>query len=805
MASRSKKGQTDTLHAGNEVDPKVDAILAAHGPGSSIGMPDPALREAQKAMELSAIGKRQPRLDGPQKVSGRSLFTDDVQLPGMLWGKVLRSRYAHARITRIDASKALAMPGVKVVVTGEDSTDVFVNEYEPAICKGVAHYIGEEIAAVAAIDEVTAEEALDLIEVDYEPLPSVSTLKKALRPNAPQINPYYVGNVASDNTDDYGDPDKALAEADLILENKFTTHPTHNCYSEFHAVLVDYSFPNKLTMYTPTQSGYLFQNKLSQAFGLSNSQIRIVHLNTGGAFTGRGLLRPHHYIAAILSRKACRPVKIFSTGDEEFLTCRAGGSNDYVVKTAVTRDGKLKGIEVDAAMDCGAHAAGLSYLSAMAGNYQARLFKIDGLRFHRRCVITNQRPNFFHHGGMMTGLNAALMQQLTHAAQAIGKDPIDFILDNAVDEGFTDLVGGTFASCGLQECLEKVRAASGWKDKYGKLPPHHGIGVAIGAMASGVKGAFKHDTSAAMVKVAEDGIVTLYTGIPDMGQGTHTTMAIITAEVLGCNAEDIRLVAGDTDTAPLDVGAFTQRGTFTTGNAVRNAALDARDQIAKVAAEALDVAESELVFRNRKIFAKSDPEKSIDFGDATYGGLHSKEGRFVMGRGFFNSPLKYGTLAWSFGAQVAEVKVDPETGEVEVIKMTVAHDLGRAINPLAVEGQIDGQVFSGMSQMLYEECATDDGQFLNPSRLEYKMPRTYEMPEVEYHIVESIDPYGPFGAKEVGEGPIVVTVGAIATAVSNAVGAYVPEMPMTPWKVLRVIRQQQRKAQRAAADRVTAA
>ena len=797
MASRSEKSQTTQHQAGNEVNSKVDAILAAHGPDSNIGMPDPALREAQKAMELGAIGKRQPRLDGPQKVSGRSLFTDAIRLPGMLWGKILRSRYAHARIAHIAVSKALALPGVKAVVTGDDSADVFVNEYEPAICKGVVRYIGEEVAAVAAIDEVTAEEALELIEVDYEPLPAVATLRKALRPNAPQINPYYVGNVASDNIDDYGDPDKALAEADLILENKFTTHPTHNCYSEFHAVLVDYSFSDKLTMYTPTQSGYLFQNRLSQ--------IRIVHLNTGGAFTGRGLLRPHHYIAAILSRKTCRPVKIFSTGDEEFLTCRAGGSNDYVVKTAVTRNGKLKGFEVDAAMDCGAHAAGLSYLSAMAGNYQARLFKIDGLRFHRRCVITNQRPNFFHHGGMMTGLNAALMQQLTHAAQAIDKDPIDFFLDNAVDEGFTDLVGGTFASCGLQDCLEKVRVASGWNDKYGKLPPYHGIGVAIGAMASGVKGAFRHDTSAAMIKVAEDGIVTLYTGIPDMGQGTHTTMAIIAAEVLGCNAEDIRLVAGDTDITPLDVGAFTQRGTFTTGNAVRKAALDARDQIAKVAAETLGVAEADLAFRDRKIFAKKNPGKSMDFGKAAYGCLHSKEGRFIMGRGFFNSPLKYGTLAWSFGSQVAEVKVDPETGEVQLIKMTVAHDLGRAINPLAVEGQIDGQVFSGMSQTLYEECATDDGQFLNPSRLEYKMPRAYEMPEVEYIIVESIDPYGPFGAKEVGEGPIVVTVGAIATAVSNAVGAYIPEIPMTPWKVLRVIRQQQRKARRAPADQITAA
>jgi len=757
-------------------------------PDVGTGMPDPEIQRRQRAMELSAIGKRQPRLDGPEKVSGRSLFTDDIKLPGMLYGKILRSRHARAKILRIDASKALALPGVKAVVTGDDAENVFVNQYEPAMCNGEARYIGEEIAAVAAIDEVTAEEALELIDVEYAPLPSVMTLRKALRPNAPQINEYHAGNVASHEVDEYGDPDAAFAAADRVFENKFRTRPTHNLYSEFHVVLADWSFADKLTMYTPTQTSYLFQQKLHQAFGLDTSQIRIVHLNTGGAFTGRGLLRPHHYIAALLSRAARRPVKIFSTGDEEFLTCRAGGDNEYVVRTAIKNDGTITGVDVDAAMDCGAHAAGLSYLSAMAGNYQARLFKISGLRFNRTCVVTNQRPNFFHHGGIMTGLNAAIMQQLNSAAADIGMDPIDMFLQNAPDQGFTDLIGGTFASCGLKECLEKVRDRSGWRDKYGKLPPYHGIGVAIGAMASGVKGAFKHDTSAAMIKVAEDGVVTLYTGIPDMGQGTHTTMAIIAAEVLGVHTTDVRLVAGDTETTPMDVGAFTQRGTFTTGNAVRIAAEDARDQIAQVAARELGVEPEALAFRDGKVSVATDRERCIPFRKAAYLCLHSREGRFVMGNGFYNSPLKYGTLAWSFGAQVAEVEVDPETGEVRLTRMTVAHDLGRAINPLAVEGQIDGQVFSGMSQTLYEECVTDDGQFLNPSRLEYKMPRTYEMPEVDYIIVESVDPYGPFGAKEVGEGPIVVTVGAIAAAVGNAVGAFVPEMPMSPWKMLRVIR-----------------
>jgi 4-hydroxybenzoyl-CoA reductase subunit alpha len=302
-----------------------------------------------------------------------------------------------------------------------------------------------------------------------------------------------------------------------------------------------------------------------------------------------------------------------------------------------------------------------------------------------------------------------------------------------------------------------------------------------------------------MVKVGEDGLVTLYTGIPDMGQGTHTTMAIIAAEVLGIRDTDIRVIAGDTDSTPVDVGAFAQRGTIMTGNATKNAAEDARRQLAKNAAEWFEVDESELEFRDGHVFVRDDPDRTASFAKIAHGTLHSKEGRFVMGRGFYTTPVDYGTAAWSFGAQVAEVEVDPDTGLVKVKKVWVAHDCGRAINPLAIEGQIDGQVYSAMSQVLYEECETDEGQYLNPSRLEYKMPRTYEMPEVEYIIVETIDPYGPFGAKEVGEGPIVVAGGAIAAAVADAVGSFLPEIPMTPFKVWRELRKNEIREQRKTA------
>jgi len=312
---------------------------------------------------------------------------------------------------------------------------------------------------------------------------------------------------------------------------------------------------------------------------------------------------------------------------------------------------------------------------------------------------------------------------------------------------------------------------------------------------------FTHDTSAALVNIEEDGKVSLFTGLPDMGQGSHTAMAMIAAETLGTKPEDIKVIAGDTDITPFDVGAIAQRGTFTTGNAVKKACLDARNQIAKTAAHKFGVKPSALVFRDNKIYPKASPDQSATFEDIVYETLHSKEGRYIMGNGFYNPPTEAvdavtfegnSSLAHSFGAQIAEVEVDPETGLVKLLKMTVAHDVGHAINPLAVEGQLDGQVFSGMGQTLFEECIMENGQVLNPSFLDYKLPRPFEMPDIEHIIVESIDPYGPFGAKEVGQGPIQCTTQAIANAVSNAIGYPIKELPITPERVLKAIRQKRK-------------
>ena len=743
-----------------------------------------------KDADLAVIGRRQPRLDGFDKVSGRSVFTDDVRLPGMLHGKILRSPHARARIVRIDTSRAAAFPGVKVVVTGRDVPELMFSEHQPVMAADIVNYIGEEVAAVAATDLATAEDALDLIEVEYEPLEPVLRLRDALKDAAPRVHERAPGNIGPTHEQDFGDPDAAFAASDLIIEDEFRSPVQHNTLAELHVALADFSNPKKLHMYTPTQGAPLYKTQLAAAFGLEESQVRIVYENIGGAFTGRGRAKPHHVIAALLSRRASRPVKIKACGDEEFIMFRGSGDTLYRFRTGVMKDGTIRALEADVTFDSGAHDE-FPLILWLPAPYLNWLYKIDAVRYRGRFVFTNTVPKGSHHGGIFGRMNAGWMQHMNRVAEAVGMDPVAFHLHNAVEPGHAAMEGSVFASCGLKDCIGQASERAGWNEKYGKLQPqdgkYRGIGIGIGAQASGSK-AGDNDTSAAMVKIADDGIVTLFTGIPDMGQGSHTVMGMIAAEVLGTVPEDIRIVQGDSDIVPFDWGAFSQRGTFMTGNAVKAAAEDARRQLAAVAAVELDASPDELVFRNGKISVGADPDRAMSFRDCVYKTLHSPEGRFVMGRGFFNSPKPFGALAFSFGCQIAEVEVDPKNGSVALLRVTAAHDIGRAMNPLAVEGQLDGQVFSGMGQVLYEECKMEDGLIMNPSRLEYKLPRTFELPQLDYILVETIDPYGPFGAKEVGEGPIVVSMGAIASAVANAVGALVPEIPMTPWKVLRMLR-----------------
>lgn len=736
--------------------------------------------------DLTVVGRDQPRLDGAARLTGRAEFTDDVRLPGMLHAKVVRSPLPRARVVNVDTSAARRLPGVRAVVTREDAPQLAVGLHQPLFDTTV-NYIGQEVAAVAALDEATAAEAAALVRVEYEPLPAITDFEAALVEGAAQLHPKAPGNVAWELAEVHGDPERAFAESAFQREDVYYTNPSHNCYAEFHVAVADYTAGGRLTVWTPSQSALLFQKALAAGFGLSEGQVRLMTLHTGGGFTGRSAVRPHHFVAALLSRKAGRPVKLRAVADEEFIMCRAGGRSRYRFRSGLGADGRLKVVEADLAFDSGAYVESQMILTTLTKSYLHLLYRLEATRYRGRLVCTNNLPYYFHHGGGLAQMQFGWGQHLDALARDAGLDPVEFHLLNAVGKGHTTMSGAHFASCGLAECITKAARQAGWGRKYGRLPKYRGIGIGIGAMASGAKGVFRHDTSAAFIKIAEDGTMSLFTGLPDMGQSSHTAMAIIAAEVLGARPVDITVISGDTDVAPLDVGAFSQRGTFNTGNAVIAAASDARAQLAKVAAERFGVKIAQVVFRDRQVWPKGAPGQAIALKQLVHDTLHSREGRYVMGRGFYNSPKASGTMAYSFGAQVAEVSVDPETGVVTVERVVAAHDVGRALNPRIVEGQIDGQVFSGLSQALYEEVLMEDGQALNPSRLDYRLPRSFEMPAVEHIIVESNDPYGPFGAKEVGEGPIVCTMQAIANAVAHAIGVPVTEMPMTPSRVLRAM------------------
>ena len=761
---------------------------------------------AKKDTQFSVVGKRQPRLDGPLKATGRSQFTDDVILPGMLHGRIVRSSIPRGKIVKLDTSAAEKLPGVKAVITHQDTNSMMYGSDQFLLSDDRVNCFGDEIAAVAAVDEDTAWEAAELIKVEYEPLPPVFSVEDAAAEGAPLLHEYNENNFADDLSMNFGDGEKAFSEAQHIRTDKYTVHPSHSCFSEHHTVLADYSLPDQLTIWTPIQASIHIQMNMSFKLGLPASSVRIMNLNTGGAFCGRGADKPHHYIAALLSRKAGKPVKIRCSADEEFIVYHGGGTYNFSLKTGVMKDGAIKAIETDLLLDCGAYMGSQFIVLRFLGFTLQMLYKLEASRFRGRLVYTNNPPYFFHHGTGMVALRFALGSQLDLIAQDLGIDPVELRQINAVEKGYTTPSKSYYASCGLKECIQKVSRKSGWKKKYGKLQPYRGIGIGCGMIRAGGKGMLDHDTSSAFIKIEEDGRASLFTGLPDMGQGSHTAMAMIAAETLGITPDTIKVIAGDTDVTPFDMGAISQRGTFTTGNAVISAALDARKQIEKTAAEKLGVKPSQLIFRDRTIYPKGKPEQAVSFEDMVYETLHSREGRYIMGKGFYNPPTEgvdtmsfegNPSLAYSFGAQIAEVEVNPETGEVTLLKMTVAHDVGRAINPLAVEGQMDGQVFSGVGQTLFEECVMENGQVLNPSLLDYKLPRPFELPEIENIIVETIDPHGPFGAKEVGQGPIQCTTQAIANAVSNAIGYPLKKLPITPERVLQALDQKRKKQKNA--------
>jgi 4-hydroxybenzoyl-CoA reductase subunit alpha len=770
--------------------------------------------------ELSFIGKSVPRKDGLEKATGRALYTVDMVLPGMLWGKILRSPYPHARILNIDTSRAEKLPGVKAVITGKDTLGIkhgFVEtpRYPPdqyPLAMDRVRYIGEEVAAVAAIDEYIAEEALSLIEVDYEELPAVFDPEEAMKPDAPEIHPSHpkvkepYKNIGGKTESGWGNVEKGFAESFLIREDRFDGQLRTHCYMEPQATLASFDFSGKLNVWTSSQGPFIKRSKLATTLGLPFSNVRVLKAYVGGAYGGKIDLFSHEFCASLLSIKARKPVKIVCTREEVFEAARHGQPIFVELKTGVKKDGTLVAQQVKVINNSGAYKGSGVVVIFLCWGFVMLCYRVPNLKYEGYSVYTNNPVRAPQRGHGAPNLRFAVESQMDMIAEELGIDPVEIRLKNARQKGDILPNQDPVRNCGLVDCIERIAKNTQFREKYernkspSKTKTRKGIGIGVSSYFSG--SLIYPNASAAIVKLNDDGTVSLITGALDIGQGAETILSQIVAEELGVSMDDIRVVAADTETTPVDIGSWISGGAYVTGNAVKIAASDARRQLFEVAAQELEANPEDLVAKNREISVKDSAGRSISFAQAVAASIAKRRGNPIIGQGHYRTMKDvpaHPSLAttkgrWSdnyaFDVQVAEVEVDMETGQVKLSKATTAHDCGFPINPLIVEGQIDGQVSMAQGHALWEEVLMEKGETLTTSFLDYKIPCAKDMVESEYIdvITESYEKDVPYRTKEVGEGYVSGMVAAIANAVYDATGVRVKTLPILPEKILMGLR-----------------
>ncbi|MEW6375715.1 MAG: xanthine dehydrogenase family protein molybdopterin-binding subunit [Thermodesulfobacteriota bacterium] len=765
--------------------------------------------------ELSFVGKSVPRKDGAEKVTGRALYTVDMVLPGMLWGKILRSPYPHAKILHIDTTRAEKLPGVKAVITGKDTLGIkhgFVEtpRYPPdqyPLAMDRVRYIGEEVAAIAALDEYIAEEALSLIRVDYEELPAVFDPEEAMKPEAPEIHashpkvkePYK--NIGGKTETGWGNVEKGFSESYLVREDRFEGQLRTHCYMEPQATLASFDLSGKLNVWTSSQGPFIKRAKLATTLGLPFNNVRVLKAYVGGAYGGKIDLFSHEFCASLLSIKAKRPVKIVCTREEVFEAARHGQPILVELKTGVKKDGTLVAQQVKVINNSGAYRGSGVVVIFLCWGFAMLAYRIPNLKYEGYSVYTNNPVRAPQRGHGAPNFRFAVESQMDMIAEDLGIDPVEIRLKNARQKGEVLPNGDSVKNCGLIECIQKAAEATQFKEKYGRNKSlveqkiRKGIGMGVSSYFSG--SLIYPNTSAAIVKLNDDGTVSLITGALDIGQGAETILCQIVAEELGVLMDDIRVVAADTETTPVDIGSWISGGAYVSGNAVKIAASDARRQLFEVAAKELEANPEELIAKNREIFVKGSPGRSISFTQAVAASIAKHRGNPIIGQGHYRTMKDVPThpsLAttkgrWSdnyaFDAQVAEVEVDMQTGQVKLVKATTAHDCGFPINPLLVEGQIDGQVSMAQGHALWEEVLMENGKTLTKSFLDYKIPCAKDMVESQYIdvITEGYQKDRPYNTKEVGEGYVSGMVAAIANAVYDATGMRIKTLPILPEKI----------------------
>lgn len=748
----------------------------------------------------SVIGKSIPRVDSRAKVTGEALFTGDIILPKMLTAKILRSPYPHARILNIDVSKARALRGVYAVVTGGDTAGekwgVFrYTRDQQLLCVDKVRYVGEEVAAVAAVDEDTALEAISLIKVEYEQLPAVFDCWSAIAPGAPLIHDGYDRNINVAVRIDVGNVEKAFKKCALVREDTFVAEEDSYFMTEPYAVVANSHADGSMEVWMPNASPHTKAKALSNALRIPLSKVNVRKITIGGAFGGRSDVFPAEFITCLLSLRSQRPVKLVYTREENSIATRMGHAMITTIKTGVDKDGKVLARDIVSYLDGGAYSSTGPIATSVPFLCHEQTYRMDNVRFHGYRIYTNKpvRGMIRIHGRSFA---CGIDTQLDMIGAELGIDPVTMRLRNARRPGDTTPTGSFVASCGLVECIEKTAEKSCFEDKFSKRIPNRGIGIGVNSVQTGFPLGIRGG-SQAFIKFHEDGGATIVSGVVDNGQGNDHMLIQIAAEELGLPVEEIRLISADTEITPTDAGSYSMISTFAGGNAVKRAAADARAQLFEIASEMLEADTEDLVARDKKIFVKGSPDKGIPIPKIVRQALLM--GKPIMGRGSFSpdvdqrrewisNPRGQLSQAFSFGATVAEVTVDPETGIVKAEQVTCAQDCGFALNPMIVEGQFEGGVaMGGQGGMLSEEHRWHQGHLLNPTMLEYKIPIIKDMPRIVPLIVETIDPGGPYGAKEAGMSVAMSAAQAYANAVGHALGLYFNHFPLTPERILQAL------------------
>jgi 4-hydroxybenzoyl-CoA reductase alpha subunit len=750
------------------------------------------------------VGAGVARVDGLDKVLGRAVYGVDVDLPGMLVGKILRSPLPHARLRAIDVERARALPGVRAVITGRDTPAIpygFFKHLDPRFGDKLpleidkARFVGDEIAAVAAVDEETAAAALALIEVDYEELPAVFDVDTALQPGAPLVHDGVPGNVAAVVRRGAGDLEAGWRAAEVVVERRYSTHAVAPCCLEPHQAVASYDpVAGTVTVWASTQMPFQLRAHLADVLGIAEAKVRIIKTTMGAGFGSRMEMHAPDPIASFLSLRTRRPVKIVYSRTEEFQASRFRHPFRFECRMGLARDGRITALEARALIDNGAYMSQATGVASVAGTNPLSIYKVPAFRYEGRIVYTNKPYGGAYRGYGNPQGTFAIESLVDEAAKELGIDPVDLRRRNLYAPGDVSSLGFRFTSCAQRECLEAVVAALRVHE-----PRPRGRGVGIAALFGPAGGTRVHGNSdgcGAILKLEDDGTLQIITGGQEIGQGGSTVIAQIAAETLGVPYGGIRIENSDTNLMPWDLGTHGSRNTFVAGNAVAGAARKLRERLFAVAAELLEAAPEDLVAAGGVVVVRGAPDRSVTIAQVARSAHYRHNGALLIAEHFYDPPTEQPgpdgkgnkSAAYAFGFHGAEVEVDEETGEVRVLRMVAAHDIGRAINPKGVEGQVEGGVAQGLGYALFENMFADDGHTLMSNLQDYKIPVASDVPEaIETILVETQDPEGPYGAKGVAEPGIVPVAPAIVNAIADAVGVRIRDLPATPEKIVAAI------------------